>query len=99
MEINKKSINIWDMVASNFGKIEPKYCNDFGSRLVELSSISKGARVLDIGMGRGASLFPALDKVGKDGYVKPFDKVLKSLKIVFPETKGNYRNILYIFWN
>ena len=46
---------------------------DFGNRLVELSSINKGARVLDIGMGRGASLFSAINKVGKDGYVIGID--------------------------
>lgn len=63
MSINKKSISTWDKVAPEFGKVGPKYWEEFGSRLVELSSISRGARVLDIGMGRGASLFPALNKV------------------------------------
>lgn len=73
MKINEKSINIWDKVAINFGKIGPKYWNVFGSRLVELSSINIGGKVLDIGMGRGASLFPAIDKVGKNGYVIGID--------------------------
>lgn len=66
MSINKKSISTWDKVALNFGKVGPKYWDEFGSRLVELSSTSRGARVLDIGIGRGASLFPALNKVQKD---------------------------------
>ncbi|MBL4938517.1 class I SAM-dependent methyltransferase [Clostridium sp. YIM B02515] len=73
MNIGSKSDNIWDKVALNFGKVGPRYWEDFGTRLVELSYISRGARVLDIGMGRGASLFPALDKVGKDGYVIGID--------------------------
>lgn len=72
LELNK-NVNIWDKVAPKFGKIGPKYWNDFGNRLVELSSINRGARVLDIGMGRGASLFPASYKVGKDGYVIGID--------------------------
>ncbi len=88
MKINKKSINTWDKVAINFGKIGPKYWDVFGSRLVELSSINIGGKVLDIGMGRGASLFPALDKVGKDGYVIGID----SSEIMVKET---YKDILH----
>lgn len=73
MNVDNKVISTWDKVASNFGKIGPKYWDDFGIRLVELSNINTGAKVLDIGMGRGASLFPALDKAGKDGYVIGID--------------------------
>lgn len=73
MNVVNKSISTWDKVAPNFGEVGPKYWDYFGTKLVELSNISKGARVLDIGMGRGASLFPALDKVGKDGYVIGID--------------------------
>lgn len=65
--------NIWDEVAPNFGEIGPKYWSDFGSRLVELSNINKSARVLDIGMGRGASLFPTLNRIGKDGSIVGID--------------------------
>lgn len=88
MDLGSKSDNIWDKVALNFGKVGPKYWEDFGTRLVELSCISSGARVLDIGMGRGASLFPALDKVGKDGYVVGID----SSEIMVNET---YKDILH----
>lgn len=73
MKINESSINTWDKVAPNFGKIGPKYWDTFGSRLVELSSIGPGSKVLDIGMGRGASLFPAIGKVRNDGYVIGID--------------------------
>ena len=72
MNVNK-GISIWDKVAPNFGKVGPKYWEEFGERLVELSKINKGARVLDIGMGRGASLFPEINKVGKEGYVIGID--------------------------
>lgn len=84
---NKKSISTWDKVAPNFGKIGPKYWSCFGNRLVELSSISSRAKVLDIGMGRGASLFPTIDKVGKDGYVIGID----SSAVMVTET---YKDIL-----
>jgi ubiquinone/menaquinone biosynthesis C-methylase UbiE len=73
MKANKTSINIWDKIAVDFGQTGPKYWNAFGNRLIELSSINSGGRVLDIGMGRGASLFPALEKVGDNGYVIGID--------------------------
>ncbi|MEG0309106.1 MAG: methyltransferase domain-containing protein [Clostridium sp.] len=88
MKVNKKSISTWDKVAPNFGKIGPKYWGDFGDKLIEFSSISNGATVLDIGMGRGASLFPAIDKVGKEGYVIGID----SSEVMVNET---HKDILY----
>ena len=87
MSINKKKISTWDKVAPEFGKVGPKYWDEFGGRLVELSSISRGSRVLDIGMGRGASLFPALNKVQKDGYVIGID----SSEVMVNET---YKDIM-----
>ncbi|EQB88863.1 ubiquinone/menaquinone biosynthesis C-methylase UbiE [Clostridium punense] len=72
-EENKSGTNLWDKVALDFGKVGPKYWDSFGLRLVELSTIGSGAKVLDIGMGRGASLFPAIDKVGKTGQVVGID--------------------------
>lgn len=69
----KKVISIWDKVAPSFGKVGPSYWNSFGERLVELSSIKRGSSVLDIGMGRGASLFPAIKKAGEKGYVIGID--------------------------
>lgn len=70
---NKMVISIWDKVAPSFGKVGPSYWNMFGNRLVELSSIKSGSKVLDIGMGRGASLFPAIKKAGEKGYVIGID--------------------------
>lgn len=69
----KKVTNVWDKVATNFSKVGPNYWNEFGENLVELSNINKGSKVLDIGMGRGASLFPALKKVSEDGEVIGID--------------------------
>jgi len=88
MNVNNKSISTWDKVAPNFGEIGPKYWSNFGNRLIEFSSISSGAKVLDIGMGRGASLFPAVDKVGKDGYVIGID----NSEVMVNET---YKDILH----
>ena len=45
------------------------YWDYFGERLVELTQIESGARVLDVGAGGGASLYPAVKRVGPDGEV------------------------------
>ena len=45
------------------------YWDHFGERLIELIQIKPGTRVLDIGSGGGASLYPAVKKVGPTGEV------------------------------
>ncbi len=45
----------------------------FGNRLVELIKITEKAKILDIAAGRGASLFPAIKKVGPIGSVIGID--------------------------
>jgi SAM-dependent methyltransferase len=52
---------------------EPPYWAYFGQRLVELANISAGARVLDIGSGRGTSLLPAAARVGPRGLAVGID--------------------------
>ena len=66
-------MNVWDKVAKDFGKKGPKYWNLFGEELVEYAEIEVGAKVLDIGMGRGASLFPALKMIKDTGEVTCID--------------------------
>jgi ubiquinone/menaquinone biosynthesis C-methylase UbiE len=39
----------------------------FGQRLVEVVGIEPGQRVLDVASGRGAVLFPAMERVGSAG--------------------------------
>ncbi|WP_373899446.1 class I SAM-dependent methyltransferase [Haloimpatiens sp. FM7315] len=78
----KEIVNVWDIVAEDFGKSEPRYWNDFGYKLVEYSNITKGNKVLDIAVGRGASLFPSVNKVKSSGYVVGID----SSKVMIEET-------------
>lgn len=66
-------IKLWDKVAPTFSKIGPRYWDNFGNRLVELASIKKGAKVLDIGSGRGSVLFPLIKKVGEHGSIIGID--------------------------
>ena len=52
---------------------QPEWWIYFGRRLVEISNISEGAYVLDVGSGRGTSLLPAAQKTGADGLVIGID--------------------------
>lgn len=45
------------------------YWDVFGERLVELTQIERGAKVLDVGTGGGSSLYAAASRVGPDGEV------------------------------
>jgi SAM-dependent methyltransferase len=51
----------------------PHIMTPFGKKLVELAKIEKGARILDLGMGAGTSLFPAAEKAGATGQVIGID--------------------------
>lgn len=62
-------MELWDKVAVNFGELGPDYWKRFGKKLVELSNVDNGDYILDIGTGRGSSLFPSAYLVGKDGRV------------------------------
>ncbi|WDV47987.1 methyltransferase domain-containing protein [Clostridiaceae bacterium M8S5] len=74
MKDRKKQLKqLWDNVAKNFSKIGPDYWDYFGQRLVSLSSIKEGDYVLDVGIGRGSTLFPASLIVGEKGKVTGVD--------------------------
>lgn len=49
------------------------YWSAFGQRLTELMEFKEGAKVLDIGTGRGACLIPAAKKIGSKGYIVGID--------------------------
>ncbi|MCT4662290.1 MAG: class I SAM-dependent methyltransferase [Tissierellales bacterium] len=68
-----KLIELWNKVAFNYGKLGPNYWDKFGERLVNLSHIKEGVYILDIGTGRGATLFPASHRVGINGKIIGID--------------------------
>ncbi|MHA2378168.1 MAG: class I SAM-dependent methyltransferase [Candidatus Thorarchaeota archaeon] len=57
-----------DLASSGFG-LDQSLFPAMGKRLVEVANIPKGAEVLDVASGMGASLFPAAEQVGASGHV------------------------------
>ena len=71
--IKKHIAGIFTRSAPTYGKVGFSFFSHFGKKLVELSEIPEKAKVLDVASGRGASLFPALKKVGPQGSVIGID--------------------------
>lgn len=66
-------MSVWNQVAKEYGSVGPNYWNWFGQKLVDFAELEVGNRILDIGCGRGASLFPAAKVVGSSGFVHGID--------------------------
>jgi ubiquinone/menaquinone biosynthesis C-methylase UbiE len=59
--------------APTYDQVGPRFFSHIGRRMVELSQLRPGAKVLDVASGRGASLFPAAQQVGGEGWVVGID--------------------------
>ena len=55
---------VFNAAAEKYDRHESSFFSHFGRRAVELANIPSGSKVLDIGTGRGALLFPAINRVG-----------------------------------
>jgi ubiquinone/menaquinone biosynthesis C-methylase UbiE len=66
---NTEVVDLYNRVASCYSAIGPAVFEYFGQRLVDLAELAPGERVLDVGAGRGALLFPAAARVGARGFV------------------------------
>jgi ubiquinone/menaquinone biosynthesis C-methylase UbiE/protein-S-isoprenylcysteine O-methyltransferase Ste14 len=64
---------LFDRAAPMYDRVGPRFFAYFGRRLVEEAGVGPGAAVLDVASGRGASLIPAAEAAGKDGYVIGID--------------------------
>lgn len=88
-----KLIELWNKVAFNYGKLGPNYWDKFGERLINLSNIKEGVCILDIGTGRGATLFPASYKVGVNGRIIGIDISENMVKMTNDQiAKQNIKN-------
>jgi len=65
--------DLYNRVASRYSSTGPAVFVHFGQRLVDLAALAPGERVLDVGAGRGAIVFPAATRVGTRGQVIGID--------------------------
>jgi len=79
---------LYDRASAIYDQVGPKSASRFGKRLVELMDIQAGAHVLDVGVGRGANLFPAAERVGPEGRVVGIDISQGMLTEVSAEVKA-----------
>ena len=74
-----RAAHVYDTVIPFFAR--------FGARLVELANLRPGELVLDLGAGRGATLFPAALRVGPDGRVVGVDLSEEMLALLGAEVE------------
>ncbi len=72
-------VGAFNRAASDYDSHGPQIFSEFGRRLVDLSGVTPGARVLDVATGRGAVLFPLADRIGPQGTVVGIDAADKML--------------------
>ncbi|UCG90336.1 MAG: class I SAM-dependent methyltransferase [Candidatus Heimdallarchaeota archaeon] len=72
-DIKEHISQIFTRAASTYDQVGFRFFSYFGNRLVELTRIPQNAKVLDVATGRGASLFPAIKRVGFEGTVVGID--------------------------
>jgi ubiquinone/menaquinone biosynthesis C-methylase UbiE len=65
--------DFYSRVVTSYDRVGPAVFARFGEGVVAVAGIPVGARVLDVGAGRGASLFPAAAAVGASGRVEGID--------------------------
>ena len=64
---------VFERSAPTYDAVGVAFYTDVGRRLVALADVQPGERVVDLGCGRGAALFPAATAVGPTGTVLGID--------------------------
>jgi len=62
-------VEVFDRSAETYEQVGPAFFGPIGAGLATRAGISPGARVLDLGCGRGHVLFPAAELAGPAGHV------------------------------
>src|SRR5262245_30222751 len=87
-------IDLYDRIAPRYGQVGPGVFAHLGKRLAELTGVADGSRVLDIAIGRGASLFSTSELVGAGGLVIGIDLAAEMVKETHAElAQLSFQNI------
>ncbi len=85
--IKKRVAGVFGRAAESYDSLGPRAFSYWGRRLVELAAIPSGAKVLDVGTGRGEELFPATERVGSTGYVIGVDVAEPMIRLTAEEIR------------
>ena len=69
----QSAIDTFERAAASYDRVGVDYFQVFGARLIAAAALRPGQRVLDLGSGRGAVLFPAARAIGPTGYAVGID--------------------------
>jgi ubiquinone/menaquinone biosynthesis C-methylase UbiE len=73
---------VFDRAAASYGQARHDFFKPVGSQLVADLDPDPGSRVLDVGCGRGAALFPLAERVGPAGSVLGIDLAPSMVQLV-----------------
>ncbi|WP_328470360.1 methyltransferase domain-containing protein [Actinoplanes sp. NBC_00393] len=66
--------DVFDEAAADYDQLGVEFFTPMGAALAAAAGITRGDRVLDVGCGRGAVLFPAAEAAGESGRVTGIDR-------------------------
>lgn len=72
-QAKQRTAELFDRASATYEDVDVDFFTRWGRRLVELSAIGPGDRVLDVGCGSGAVMLPAAEAVGATGRVTAID--------------------------
>lgn len=81
--------SVFDEVASEYDRTGAEFFGPIGERVVELSHLTAGEHVLDVGCGRGAALMPAARTVGPAGHARGIDTSPNMVQSLADDVRGS----------
>ncbi|WP_432970319.1 class I SAM-dependent methyltransferase [Dactylosporangium sp. CA-233914] len=81
-------VDVFDRAAQTYDRVGAEFFSPMGAELVRLARLAPGARVLDVGCGRGAVLQPAAEAVGPSGSVVGIDLAPAMVELTRAEVRA-----------